>query len=134
MSGGATTFKPTVTKQPPISYLNRGSTADDQPVIVSSTKVNTDATVKSDKGNGMEAQQPIGTRGEQFSPSRPRVYFTTDVGPDIISPGGHYMKVDNVMGPDLDATLKVLYDDVSCQSPEWCIVFILTWLHSSSGL
>ena len=110
LSGGANSFNPSASKPAPISFLNRNSEADDGPVIVSSTFNNAN-TGTLDKGKGKAVQEPIGTRGENFSPTR-RFFFTTDVGPHVVSPGGHYIKIENVDRRELDPTLKILYANV----------------------
>lgn len=112
LSGGAHAFDPSGSKPAPIKLLNLDSTADDspQPVIVSSDK---QPKVATDVGGIGIVQQPIGTRGPNFSPTRELVHFTTDVGPGHMSPGGHYMKVVNVPARTLGGCLEALYQGVS---------------------
>ena len=114
LSGGAAAFMPGPVKPAPISFLNRDSTADDAegPVIVSS---DLPPPSKPDKGKGKAVQQPIGTRGANFSPTRPRAIFTTDVGPDVLVPGGHYIKIANAPVRQIDWTFDCLYRFVSCR-------------------
>lgn len=71
------------------------------------------STIKQDKGKAKATQEPIGTRGANFSPTAPRDTFTTDVGPDIIVPGGHYIKVMNIPVSEIGETLEVVYRAVS---------------------
>lgn len=113
LSAGANIFKPKTVKQAPtpIRILNHASTADDQPTIVMSpTPATTGDGAKSKTG----IQQPIGTRTGTKSPPRPRVFFTTDVGPDVEFQGGHYIKIENVLKTELSTgSLTILADDVS---------------------
>ena len=78
--------------------LNRNSEADDGPLIVSS---DTPATTQQNgsNGKGKAAQGTIGDRDptqKNFSPTREKVHWTTDVGPMAAPPGGHYLKIPNV--------------------------------------
>ncbi|KAK5121941.1 hypothetical protein LTR85_004513 [Meristemomyces frigidus] len=112
LHAGAHVFKPTGPKPAPtpIRILNRDSTADEQPTIVTSP---TPATTKSKETNGKAAttQQPIGTRNGNITPPRPRVFFTTDVGPHVPFQGGHYIKIENISRGELDGALKALSED-----------------------
>ena len=78
LSGDANTFKP---KPAPIAFLNRDSTPDDQPLIVSSTPA---SIVKTHKGKAKAAQELTGTHGANLSLPR-HSYFSTDMGTDIPS-------------------------------------------------
>lgn len=123
LSINATAFNPKE-KATPISYLNRGSSADDidgkpddnkpddsGPLIVSSD-VTSKANCSNGKGKGKAVQEPIGTWGENFSPSR-KVFFTTDVGPGVATPGGHYIKITNIRAADIPELMKPLHMNVS---------------------
>ena len=55
----------------------------------------------------------LGPEKSNTSPPRPRPTFTTDVGPGVNVPGGHYLKVIFLSVTDLSDTLKPLYEDVS---------------------
>jgi hypothetical protein len=98
-------FAPGSSKTSPITLLSRNSTADIQPVIVKSSA----------------AQEPVGTltlgKSVSTSPTR-RVYFSTDVGHGVISPGGHYIKVviTSASGKRLNDILSQLTNDVSCST------------------
>lgn len=116
LSVNATAFNPKP-KATPMSYLNSGSSADDSkpddngPLIVSSD-VASKPSHSNGKGKGKAIQEPIGTRGENFSPTR-KVFFTTDVGPGVTTPGGHYIKIVNIRGPEISHLLAPLYSNVS---------------------
>lgn len=119
LHAGAHVFNPTGPKPAPvpIRILNRDSTADEQPTIVTSpTPAVTTSNKTNGKGNAATAQQPIGTRNGNITPPRPRVYFTTDVGPDVPFQGGHYIKIENISKKELENTLNTLSDDVSLSS------------------
>ena len=127
LSGDASTFKP---KPAPIAFLNHDSTADEQPLIVSSNLAN---YVKPDKGKAKAAQEPIGTRGANFSPSR-HTFFSTDMGPDVPFQGGHYVKIEGVAKYDIESTYKTLVDQVSQFSLSLSnLVPMLTGLRSLIG-
>lgn len=115
LSAGAQAFKPNGKTAPtPIKILNRDSTADDYPVIVTSPMPATNGSVDGGSNNGQKAaQQPIGTRNGKVSPSRPLIFFTTDIGENVPFQGGHYVKVDNITKADLDITFRYLNEDVS---------------------
>lgn len=131
LSVNATTFKP---KPAPISFLNHDSIADDSksddtgPVIVSSV-----VTPKTNQTNGKckTTQEPIGTRGENISPIR-RVFFTTDVGPNVTFLGGHYIMIMNVHQRHLAHLLKGLYERVRYTSPLCSSSYGLTHVHSTT--
>lgn len=123
LSPGAQAFSPNGAKPAPtpIRMLNRDSTADQQPTIVCSPAP-PGAESKADDGlaNGKgkaSVQQPIGTRDGNISPPRPRVYFTTDVGPKVPFQGGHYVKIENITRADLAGRFKAMDDDVSSPVP-----------------
>lgn len=141
LSAGATTFlpytsKPVKTTPAPISYLNHDSTADEAgiggPVIVSSQIVAPTAVMQ-DKAKGKASQEPIGTRGANFSPSRPRTFFTTDVGPHVVMPGSHYVKITNIPQEELSKVLLHMHVNVSC-SKHFISRYQLTDSTSSAGL
>ena len=115
LSAGAQAFKPNGKTAPtPIKILNRDSTADDHPVIVTSPMPATNGGVDGGSNNAQKAaQQPIGTRNGKVSPSRPLIFFTTDIGENVPFQGGHYVKVDNISKADLDVTFRYLNEDVS---------------------
>jgi len=112
LSAGASAFRPeTGAKGPsPIRVLARNSTADDGPTIVSSPTL---AGGKAKTGGKTASQQPIGTRNGKILPARPRVYFTTDVGPGVNFLGGHYVKLEHVSASQIDSDLKYLSAEVS---------------------
>ena len=111
LSPGAPDFEPAgpsstalVHKPSQLSILNRYSDVDG-PVIVESAA----------EANGKTPQQPIGTRTSSYSPPK-KVFFTTDMGPDVPFLGGHYMKVDRVSAPEFQNGMSALFDDVSGRS------------------
>ncbi|KAK4548448.1 hypothetical protein LTR36_009358 [Oleoguttula mirabilis] len=114
---GAHVFKPTGPKlaPTPIRILNRDSTPDEQPTIVTSSM---SPATKSDeaKGKTATAQQPIGTRSGNMTPPRPRVFFTTDVGPEVPFLGGHYIKIENISRGELNGTFAALNEDFDWQN------------------
>ncbi|KAI7220140.1 hypothetical protein KC333_g2506 [Hortaea werneckii] len=118
LSAGAQAFKPNGKTAPtPIKILNRDSTADDHPVIVTSPMPTTNGSVDGGSNNGQKAaQQPIGTRNGKVSPSRPLIFFTTDIGENVPFQGGHYVKVDNITKTDLDVTFCYLNEDYDWHS------------------
>ena len=113
LSVQATSFRPNGHRPAPISFLNRNSEADEGPVVVSSSIL--PSGPKKDKGKGRAVQEPIGTRGENVSPGR--VYYTTDVGPNVVCPGGHYIKIEHVSVKELSQSLEALYGKVSTHAP-----------------
>jgi hypothetical protein len=105
LSGKAASFAPG-----PISYLNDRSGVDATPTICSP---NPDlCTGKRPASQAKTVQLPIGTPGVKATPTRPRRTFTTDVGPHVTVPGGHYLKIDNMAAADYDTVMKRLCDDV----------------------
>lgn len=124
-------FKPVGSKPAPIAYLNRDSVADDadSPVIVSSSSAaDTSANAKHDKGKGKAkaTQEPIGTPGAMVSPTRVRAVFTTDVGPNVNPPGGHYILICNCPSKDLVGFLEMYYQGVSLLIPIFTITTYAT--------
>ena len=111
LNGKAVSFSPVPSSGPegPISYLNDGSKATTGPVIVSSTK-NAASAIRQN-GPGEAVQHPVGT------PKRAKTVFSTDVGPNITVPGGHYMKMESLAAAEAEHTLKTLCEDVSWRSP-----------------
>ncbi|KAI6974374.1 hypothetical protein KC329_g11943, partial [Hortaea werneckii] len=118
LSAGAQAFKPNGKSAPtPIKILNRDSTADDHPVIVTSPMPATNGSVDGGSNNAQKAaQQPIGTRNGKVSPSRPLIFFTTDIGENVPFQGGHYVKVDNISKSDLDVAFTYLNEDYDWES------------------
>ncbi|KAK3715367.1 hypothetical protein LTR37_007095 [Vermiconidia calcicola] len=118
LSGGAHKFQPDgSSKKAPIDFLNRDSEADDdgeKPMIVCSARK--DSASQPDKGKGKAVQEPIGTRGVAFSPDRPRIHFTTDVGKDSKPPGGHYIKVENLLSKNVAQTLQIWFKEFDWDS------------------
>ena len=120
LSAAASSFKPGPLRSAPIAFLNRDSEVDvkdepkSAPVIVDSNSARSPVGDEAgrDKGKGKAPQQPIGTAGTN-SPTRPRVHFTTDVGPQVNCPGCHYIKIENVSPRDIDICFKELYSEVS---------------------
>ena len=113
LNGKAVSFNPVLSSGPagPISYLNDGSEATTGPVIVSSTPNSYSATRPN--GQGKAVQKPVGTPVEHAKPKRAKTIFSTDVGPNITVPGGHYMKMEHLPTTDVEHTLKKLCEDVS---------------------
>ena len=100
-------------------FLNRGTTPDDDagPTIVRSPTGPVD-------GNATAVQQPVGTHNGNVTPVGPPVFFTTDVGPGAIVPGGHYIRIDGITRQDIDDGLKTLYEKVSpFRSIMWGVFF-----------
>jgi hypothetical protein len=114
LNGDAHSFKPGNGngKTAPIAWLNRGSEAMTEPLIVGPD------AAKTNKMNGakltINTQLPIGTRSGNASPVA-RIYFTTDIGPDVKSPGGHYLKISVRLNStkDLESVLHDLHLGVS---------------------
>ena len=113
LNGKAVSFSPVSPSglTSPISHLNYKSDADDGPLIVSSDGTSYPANRLN--GPGKAVQKPVGTRGEQATPKRAKKIFSTDTGPNIKLPGGHYMKIENLAAADVTRTLKVLGEEVS---------------------
>lgn len=120
LSGDATTFMPSGNRRAPISFLNQDSTPDigneKGPTIVTSPTTpfngNFGGSING-KAKAKPVQQPVGTPGEGVSPTGPPVYFTTDVGPGVNAPGGHYIKIDSITAKDIGDGLGGLYETVS---------------------
>lgn len=114
LSGSATWFKPDNVPAP-ITFLNHGSSADDASGIVVTPAAGSATTNRRPKGKGkaIAIQQPIGTRGDNYSPIRPHVSFTTDVGPNSNVPGGHYLKIDKVTGKQVHNFMQMMNTAVS---------------------
>ena len=49
---------------------------------------------------------PAGIPGVKTTLKRPRVVFTTDVGPHVTVPGGHYMMIENMAAVDYDTAIR----------------------------
>jgi hypothetical protein len=96
-------------KKHPMEFLNRDSTADEDPphpLIVSSSS----KTSVGDHANGGHLK-PIGTRSDSASPER--VTFTTDVGPHF--KGGHYIKVSNIEAGEAQRLTELLEEASTTQ-------------------
>lgn len=112
LSAGASPFKPVngngKARAPPtpINLLNRDSTADDQPTIVTSPTPN-DGKASPEKSMA-STQEPIGTRSGSFSPTRQDIFFTTDVG--VPFQGCHYVKVSGVSKKHLESFGQLMKD------------------------
>ena len=110
LSGKAVSFAPG-----PITYLNDHSEADAAPTICSPNPAL--CTKKRTAQPAQTVQLPVGTPGVKTTPKRPRVVFTTDVGPHVTVPGGHYMMIENMAAVDYDAVMERLCDDVCSPAP-----------------
>lgn len=93
-----------------LSELNGNSEADHGPVIVSSTGPSFSG--RHPKGQTKTTQLPVGTPASKSVITRPPVTFSTDVGPGIAVPGGHYMKIDDFPRGEIDGILKKLCEEV----------------------
>nr|POE56678.1 gpi ethanolamine phosphate transferase 2 [Quercus suber] len=113
LSGDASDFKPNSSvaasvkpKPSPITMLARDSEADDSPVIVTSQQSTSVGQLLPD------LQHPVGSRTVAYSPTRPREYYTTDLGPDVGFRGGHFVKIENIQKSKVELAFKMLNEQI----------------------
>lgn len=110
LNGEAVVFSPGLTGPATghagqVSNMIEAEDADDGPVIVSSD------------GRSFTARRPakrlLDTIGPRAMLPRRSFNFTTDTGPGVDVPGGHYIRIDFQSPSELEKTLKALYERVS---------------------
>lgn len=132
LNSNAAEFQPTAKLTAPISFLNRGSTADGDADNNGGRPLLGGSAAPSQAIPPPIAPPAAGNGGAARSKS-PGKQFTTDTGPEAKWVGGHYIRIGNINPGTWDSCLRTLDVEASTAPVRYHFAPMLTVFRSVAG-